>query len=150
MVFCDEKRAAEFATCPGDPMRPIYKPVIDEKGNLSIEVSGYENTDEKIQSYADSCDIHTIINRVNQGDLNALNVRQGMYGDFTHMPKTMAEVLQLQIDARIAFDSLDKETKKKFDNDINKFMAMAGSDQWLENLGAIKPSDDEVKEGVAE
>lgn len=150
MVFCDEKKAAEFATCPGSPLHAIYKPVVGKDGTIELEVSGYENTDEKIASFEESCDIHTLIKRFNEGDLTALNKRQGMYGDFTNMPKNMAEMLQLQIDARIAFDSLDVETKKKFDNDLNKFLATAGDEEWAEKLGIVQPEVEEVKEGVAE
>lgn len=145
MVFCDIEKAERFASNPGDPNRPIYKPVVSKDGSINLEVSGYENTDEMIASYEESCDIHTLIDRFNAGDLTALNKRQGMYGDFTNMPKNMAEMLQLQIDARIAFDSLDKETKKKFDNDINKFLATAGEDEWSEKLGIIQTENEEVK-----
>lgn len=150
MVFCDEKKAAEFATCPGSPLHAIYKPVVGKDGIIELEISGYENTDEKIASYEESCDIHTLIKRFNEGDLTALNKRQGMYGDFTNMPKNMAEMLQLQIDAKLAFNSLDVETKKKFDNDVNKFLATAGTEEWTKNLGIVQPTKEEAEEGVAE
>lgn len=150
MIFCDVKKAEEFATCPGDPMHAIYKPVVSKDGSIELEVSSYENTDEKIASYEESCDIHTLIKRFNEGDLTALNKRQGMYGDFTGMPKNMAEMLQLQIDAKLAFNSLDVEIKKKFDNDVNKFLATAGTEDWAKNLGIVQPTEEEVKEGVAE
>ena len=150
MVFCDVKKAEEFATCSGDPIHAIYRPVVGKDGSIELEVSGYENMDEKIASYEESCDIHTLIKRFNEGDLTALNKRQGMYGDFTDMPKNYAEMLQLQIDAKLAFNNLDVETKKKFDNDVNKFLATAGSEEWAKNLGIVQSNEEEVKEGVAE
>lgn len=146
MVFCDEKKAAEFATCPGSPLHAIYRPVVGKDGTIELEISGYENTDEKIASYEESCDVHTLIKRFHDGDLTALNKRQGMYGDFTNMPKNMAEMLQLQIDAKIAFNSLDVETKKKFDNDLNKFLATAGSEEWAEKLGYVEAKEEVIIE----
>ena len=149
MVFCSEEKAKEFASNPGSPLRPVYKPVVAKDGSIGLEISGYENTDDEIQSYVESCYIRTIINRAANGELEALNVRKGMYGDFTQMPKNYAEMLQLQIDAKIAFDKLDPDTKKKFNNDVNQFLATAGEQEWIEKLTPAVP-DPEEKESVAE
>ena len=150
MVFCDEKKAIEFACNPGSPLHVVYKPSVKKDGEILLEEAGVENTDEMIEAAADSCDIHHVIARYRGGDINALNVRDGMYGDFTEMPKTYAEMLQLQINAKEAFYAMSPDVRRKFDDDVNKFLASAGSDEWIEKLTPVQPDEKDVKEGVAE
>lgn len=120
---------------PGDSKHPLYKPIVDKDGSIDLEVYGYEDTNEIIQSYAESCDITVILNQAANGDLGGLNAVQGVYGDFTGMPKTYAEMLQLQLDAKKAFDGLSTDIKNRFDNDVNKFLASAGEEDWMKKLG---------------
>lgn len=128
-----------IVTEPGSPFRVLYKPVVDKKGNIELEECGKENTQEIIQSYAESCDIQLILQNAMMGDVSGLQKVQGFYGDFTQMPKTYAEMLQLQIDAQNAFNALPTDIKKKFDNDVNKFLMSAGEKDWLEKL-SINPA----------
>lgn len=124
-----------ISTNPGSPIHIIYKPVVDAKGNIDLVESGKENTDEIINSFKDSCDISVILANAANGDLSGLQKVRGNFGDFTNMPKTYAEYLQLQIDSKIAFDSLPPEVKKEFNNDANQFLMDAGTENWLKKLG---------------
>ena len=133
-------------TDSGSPIHTLYAPVVDEDGNVDLVESGKENTDEYIQSFKESCDMEVIIQKFLAGDSSALNKKAAMFGDFTKMPKTYAEVLQLQIDAKKAFDELPVETKEKFDNDINKFLVNAGETEWFEKLGVSLEKQEEKKE----
>ena len=137
----------KFFTCSGSPLHIIYKPVVDKNGLIDLKESSKENTDEIIQSYASSCDIQIILNRASNGDLSGLTAEKGIYGDFTEMPKTYAEFLQLQIDNNRMFDSLPKELKKKFDNDPNQFFAQAGQKEWFEKLGMIREKEEVNEKG---
>lgn len=129
--FFDNKIVTES----GSPIRTLYKPVVDKKGNIELEECGKENTQEIIQSYAESCDIQLILQNAMMGDVSGLQKVQGFYGDFTQMPKTYAELLQLQIDAQNTFNSLPPDVRKSFDNDVNKFLMSAGEKDWLKKLG---------------
>lgn len=61
--------------------------------------------------------------------------------DATQLPKTFAEFLQLQIDRKREFDRLPVEVKQKFNNDLNQYMATAGSAEWFDKLGIdLKPA----------
>lgn len=142
-----------YYTNPGSPIRDVYSPVVHEDGKITIEVSGKENTDEIIQSFAESCDIRVIVNRFNGGDLTALNQARGMYGDFTEMPKTYAEALQMRIDAKNAFDKLNPDIKKQFNYNVDEFLATAGDEEWYKKLGvenALKENVPEVSSEAAE
>ena len=133
-----------FVSEKGSPIHDIYSPVVEKDGTISLIKSGEENTDDIIQSYLESTDISIIMENVKNGDLSGLNVARGMYGDFTNMPKTYAELLQLQIDAKNTFDKLPNDVRMKFDNDVNVFLASAGDKEWFEKLGAIEK--EEIKE----
>lgn len=123
------------ASVSGDPIRIIYSPEVNKDGSISIVASGKEDFQAYIQSFLPSTDIAYIMASVNAGDFSVLNKINGFYGDFTKVPKTYAEFLQLQIDARRTFDKLPVEIKKKFDNDVNKFMVNAGENEWFDKLG---------------
>jgi len=123
---------------PGNPIHILYEPKVNDDGSIELVECGKENTDEKIQADAESCDLRLIIQKYINGDISALNQRTLAFGDTTVYPKSYAEMLQLQINAKLAFDKLPKETKEKFDNDLNKFFATAGTDEWYEKVGYQK------------
>lgn len=137
-------------SCPGDPIHIIYSPVVEDDGSVRLVESGKENTDDIIQSYAESCDLNVIIQRYLNGDLDALNQKVGTYGDFTQMPKTYAEALQMKIDSERLFDSLPVDYKRKFDNDPNKFFVQAGTKEWLEILDPLMNPKQEIVNPVVE
>lgn len=147
--FFDNK----IVSCPGCPIKEVYKPIVNRDGTITLVVDGHVNTDEEIQSYAESVDIDVIISRYMNGDIEALNKHIGTYGDFTQMPKTYAEVLQMQIDARNTFDSLPIEIKQKFNNDPNEFFAQSGQEEWYKKLEPVlnlEKKEEEVKEKIEE
>lgn len=142
MVYADNNLVSNS----GSPFKTIYSPKVDEEGRIELVEAGVENFQEYIDSFRDSCDIQLIIKRVEQGDLTVLNKAVGFYGDVTKLPKTYAELLQLQIDSKKAFDSLPIEVKHKFDDDANVFFATSGTEEWMKKLGIVN----EVKEVVSE
>lgn len=135
----------------GSPIKEIYKPIVNKDGSITLIVDGYVNTDEEIQSHEQEVDIDVVIAKYMNGDLEALNKHVGQYGDFTNMPKTYAEVLQMQIDARNVFDGLPVEIKGKFNNDPNEFFVQSGSEDWFKKLDPIlNIGKEEIKEEVKE
>ena len=75
-------------TDPGSPEHITYAGHYDEKGRVVLEESGRENIYDFIQSHAESCDIHVLMKRYQNGDVDALSQKQGFYGDFLDFPKT--------------------------------------------------------------
>lgn len=145
MVYADNSLVSEA----GSRYKTIYSPKVDEEGRIELIEAGKEDFQEYIDSFRESCDIQQIIRRVEQGDTTVLNQFPAFYGDVTKMPKTYAELLQLQIDSKKAFDSLPLEVKHKFDDDPNVFFATAGSEDWVKKLGIVKEVK-EVNEVVSE
>lgn len=132
----------KFVSNPGNKIHVIYSAKVSDNGQIVLSPVGKEDTDDIINSYRESTDISYIIAKLNQGDTSVINVNEAMFGDFTKVPKTFADVLQLRIDSKAKFDSLPVEIKQKFDNDENKFFATAGTEAWFNNLGFVSQDKD--------
>lgn len=144
------KEFREIYTNPGSPIHILYGPKVQKDGSIELVEIGKENTDEYIQSFEEVTDMSFILAKLETGDMSVLNRREAFYGDFSEVPKTFAEVLQLRIDAQNTFDHLPVDVKEKFDNDVNKFLATAGTEDWRKKLfpesdvaEAVVPDDSE-------
>lgn len=144
----------KFVTSSGEKFHINYSPKVLPDGRIELIESGKEDISEYINSFRDSTDMAFILNRLAMGDTSVLNKSIPTYGDFTEMPKTYAESLQLVIDSKKKFYELPLDVRNKFDNDYQKWFVTAGSDVWIEKMGYTKsnqsdvaaPSADEVKE----
>lgn len=135
MIHFDE---GKFVSEPGSPIRDIYSAKVETDGTVILKKVGEENINDLIQANKSSTDIETIIAYYNQtGDETVLNRYIPTYGDFTKLPKTLAEFLQLRIDSENFFMALPSEVKKEFDNDPNKFFAQAGEESWFKKLDPV-------------
>lgn len=144
--FADNK----IVSNPGSRIHIIYAPEVQKDGTVILIESGKEDTDEYIDSFREETEISTIIKRFQAGDVSVINQKQGFYADVTKMPKTYAEMLQLRIDSKKAYDELPTSVKEKFDNDEFKFFATAGSEDWFKKLGVIEEVNEKIKEGEVE
>lgn len=134
-----------FITCCGVRMKTIYKPRVLKDGTIKLVPSEKVDLLAEIQSFAPMCDISYILNRIKLGDDSVLRQTPGMYGDFTGMPSTLAEVMQLRIDAEDIFRQLPLDVRNKFDNSFDRFFATMGSKEWNEYMTKPASSSDEVK-----
>lgn len=107
----------------GSPVHILYSPVVDKSGNFTLSESGRENIYEFIQSHKDSVDIHVLMQRFENGDASVFSRVQGSYGDFTNLPKSFAEMLNVIIAGQSYFDSLPVEERAKYDHSFEKFIA---------------------------
>lgn len=123
---------------PGSPDHITYAGHYDEKGRVVLEESGRENIYDFIQSHAESCDIHVLMKRYQNGDINALSKKQGFYGDFLDFPKTYAEALNHMNEMERQFMALPVETREKFGNSFTEFLAASAEPDFLERLGIKK------------
>ncbi len=131
---------------PGSGMKDTYKMHVDENGKRELKKSGEYNLYAEIQSYKDSVSIDYILTRFVNGDETALSRVQGIYGDFTQMPKTMAELQQRVIDAEHLFDSLPLDIRAQYNHSASEFFAQLDSDKTK----AIFAPPGQAKEAVAE
>lgn len=123
-----------FVTNPGSPERILYSAKVKVDGSIDVVPSGKENIQDKIESFRDQTDMCYILKQIALGNADVLNVHPGQYGDFTKAPASMAEALQLQIDAQKAWYDMPVELRAKFDHDLNKWLVTAGSEDWNEKM----------------
>lgn len=131
---------AEFISCPGEQYMIEYSSRVRPDGIIELEESGKIDIKQMINAQREQTDIAYIVNAIKNGDESMLN-KNGFFGDMTSMPKTFAEVLQLQIDAEKSFYDLSTEVRQKFDNDFNQYFATAGTMEWCEKLGLVKDQE---------
>lgn len=100
---------------------------------------------EMIQAHREQCEIERIVKRAMEGDMSVLNAIEGQYLDITGAPSSLAQAQQIIINAKRDFDALDPETKKKFENNVEIFIAEAGSKEWCDKLGITDRLEREAK-----
>lgn len=124
--FNTKEKANEWFTNPGERYQTEYTPVVQPNGRIEIVPTGKKDIFQEIQSWRDATDMHFILAQMAQGKYEP---RSGaMYGDFTVMPETPVETMQLMINSEKAFYDLPVDVRKKFDNDWHQWMVSATSD----------------------
>ncbi len=122
-------------TNPGNPLKQLYSGSYNERGQVVLREDGTENLYDYIQSFAESTDIHAIMRRFENGEVDVLEKVQGFYGDVTEMPKTYAEALQRIADSEKVFMSLPVDVRAKFGHSFSEFLAASNDADFLEKLG---------------
>lgn len=130
---------------PGNPIKQLYSGSYNERGQVELKEDGTEDLYAFIQSFAESTDIHAILKRYQNGEVDVLEKVQGFYGDVTEMPKTYAEALQRIADSEKVFMSLPVEVRAKFGHSFSQFLAASQDDDFLDRLG-VKPTEQPASE----
>ena len=142
-----DKRNRQFSE-NGSRLMPVYKMKVDkETGARELRKVGEDNIYAKIQSHKDSVDINYILARFARGDVSALSKIQGVYGDFTQMPTTLAELSQHVIDAENYFYQLPLETRQMFNHSPHEFFASIGTEKF-NNLFKDNSKVNDLKDSV--
>lgn len=123
---------------PGNPIKQLYSGSYNERGQVDLKQDGTEDLYAYIQSFAESTDIHAILRRFVNGEVNVLEKVQGFYGDITEMPHTYAEALQRIADSEKVFMSLPVDVRAKFGHSFSEFLAASQDADFLDRMG-LKP-----------
>lgn len=144
-TFCPPKKAEFLATPSGERYHEQFVGKLDkETGDIKLVSVGKVDVYAEIQSHQGEADINNLIARAEAGDLSAFS--SAVFGDFTNLPGSYAEALNVVIEAEREFNHLPQEIKDQFDNDWHKYISLAGTDAWYEKFGIVKKED--VKEEV--
>ncbi|WGL31278.1 internal scaffolding protein [Dipodfec virus UOA04_Rod_850] len=120
---------------PGSPVKDVYSAFYDVDGVLKFEKSGQEDLYGFIQSHAESCDIHVILERFAAGETDVLSRAQGFYADTSDMPKTYMEVLNSVLAGEQAFAELPAEVKRQFGNSFSVWVSSFDKPDFAERMG---------------
>lgn len=135
----------KFVSDPGSDVHELYSGRLTATGEIILTPSGKESISEKINAQKEFTDIAYIRHRLEMGDTSMLRT-DIQYGDFSQGPKTLAEHLQVFIDARKAFDNLDLDTRNSFNNNYMNWLQTAGTDPWTEKMSKYLPQKEEIVE----
>lgn len=119
----------------GSRVKIIYSPRYSEDGVLDLVETGRENLYDYIQSHKESTDIHVLLERFSNGEVDVLQRMQGFYGDVTSMPKTYAEVLNAVIIGEETFARLPIEVKQRFNNSFAEWLAAMDKPDFSQRMG---------------
>lgn len=148
--YHNNKRPTTIASEPGKKIESQYKMITNELGIEELVEVGKTNIYEKIQANKESTLINNIIERYNNGDVQALNQRQPVYGDTTQMPKNLAEAQQMVINAERYYNSLPNEIKQKLNNSKEEFFESTTNGEFEiilnDYYNSVKPKQQEQKE----
>lgn len=139
----------EYVSDPGSRTRPVYAAKVIASGDIELEQVGEESLYDMIQASRDSCDINKLVKRYQNGEVDILSRVQGVFGDFTQMPKTYLDMLNLQLAAQRTFDELPVDVRQKFSG-YEQFLATAGSKEFFDKLGVVFEKPEADASGVKE
>lgn len=89
----------------------------------------------EIQSYADSCDLATILQTFDLGSVGGLAFEElGDLDDFTSAPKTPAELLNVVNSGEVFFNELPVSVRSAFGHSLYNFVSSFGSDDFRSRL----------------
>lgn len=132
-----------------------HRLVMDKDGIDHLVKDNKINIYERIQASAEQSDINNIVRRAKAGDPLALNQVKGEYMNVLGAPKNLREAQEFVINAQRQFNNLPLETKKAFDMDPKKYVAMYGTKEFEDLTGitaektrleAIKTANKEFEE----
>lgn len=112
-----------------------HRLVMDKDGIDHLVRDNKINIYERIQASAEQSDINNIVRRAKQGDPLALNQVKGEYMNVLGAPKNLREAQEFVINAQRQFNNLPLETKKAFDMDPKKYVAMYGTKEFEDLTG---------------
>lgn len=115
-----------------------------DRDSVSTE-TGLKCEDESLtkQSFAEECDINTIVRRFGVDGILPQNVRMPTYDDFT-MVTDFKSAMDAVAKARESFDAMPAAVRAKFQNDPAAFVDFCSDDKNLDEavkLGLVREKD---------
>ena len=113
----------KYISPSGSKLLAKYAFKVDEKSGYEYlaPTGEYENVYDRIQADYPSTDINILMQRFALGETDVINVKEGFYADVTKMPKTYAELFQMNEDAKAYFAELPTDLKEMFNNSYSEF-----------------------------
>lgn len=122
----------------GEEEYPIWEYEINSKGNRELKITGYRNRYEEIQAEKEDCMIENILKRVAIGDMSDFRP-DGIYQDVTQIPNNLIDAKREMQKLENLWLGLPLETRAKYNNSVDEFIAKAGEKSWLIDMGYMQP-----------
>lgn len=131
-IYTRLAKPKHFYSNPGKRIHDTHILSVGDDGKKYLKKTGKVDVYRDIQSYADSCDIHLILDRYMKGDVEIINQVSAIYGDVTQMPKTLAEAYKKIVEGENYFAKLPIDIKNHFNNNPGEFFASIGTPEFDE------------------
>lgn len=137
-------RGRHKTTSPaGSKMENEYGYEIKANGEKVLVKTGEINIYDQIQAEHENTKIESVLARVAAGDMSDFRP-QGIYQDISKIPNNFIDAQKEMMKVNKLWNNLSAETRMKYNNDVNQFMAQAGTDAWLIDSGFVNPTATEV------
>lgn len=120
----------------GSPIENEYGYEIDSYGRKVLVKTGETDLYAKIQLSLEETKIENILARCTAGDTSMLRP-DGIYADLTEMPNNLIEARQAMQKLENTWNGLGAEIKNKYNNSLDTFIANAGKETWLRDMGLL-------------
>lgn len=120
---------------PGNRKHQKYRTRYNDIGQLELVPNGQDDIYDMIQSHAESVDIDTILSKFVAGDPDALAKTQGTFGDFTNLPTSYAEMLNVINESERFFEQLPLEVRERFNFNFSEFISSMDSQEFARKMG---------------
>lgn len=125
----------------GDSVVQEYELEYSPQGVPHLVPTGTYDLYEVIQSFRDECDLGKIFQRYANGDVMALNKRQGVYADISDMPHDIFAAANLLERVESIYNGLDEGTRSRVGSfeDFLKNPFVVLSDHPASDAGSADP-----------
>lgn len=121
-LYDRESKRDNFTSC-GRDICPVYNYLpTGEKGCCKLVQVGEKNLQAEIDSWRDSVEIHSLLERYFDGDLLALERRQAQFVDITGLPDNVHGWHDAAISAENVFDSLSADVRHFYGDSLQTFL----------------------------
>lgn len=140
------RETMKFLTCAGSRIHVRYEPRFDGS-SIVLEEIGREDVQEKINSFGRFTDLHYMLHRLSVGDQSVLNSNVPLYGDFSGLPSSPVDVINIIHGAESRFGQLSMEERSLYNNDFRAWLAAVLSGSYAPpGSGSVRDSvDSDVK-----
>lgn len=132
----DREDKRDHPSACGCGVCPVYNYLpTGEEGRCRLVQVGEKNLQAEIDSWCDSVEIHSLLERYFDGDVLALERRQAQFVDITGLPNNVHGWHDAAITAETVFNSLSDDVRHFYGDSIQTFLQDIFS-------GRFPPADD--------
>ena len=119
----DRENQGNSSSACGCGVRPVYDYIpVGKEGQCKLVQVGEENRQGIIESWEESVDLHALLSRYLDGDVNALERRQAMFADITGLPDNVHAYHDAAATAQSVFDSLSDDVRHFYGDSLQEFL----------------------------